>query len=241
MWDALVWSFNAIIGIDWLEIIKALAPLATAFIAIIALRNWKRQDKAKREAEFLDALIDASHSYIVEMLKPITFLQMAKIGMESHAPTWESGEQADIAVKGAIAYIQKNGERDAKRLLEVLEAVRPSVIKLRSLLAKGQIFGFAGYAKCRDAVVMLTWHYDRIEAFAAVIASPTWNWEHPRVLKHLKDMMAIDPDEIHKSIQENNVALLEFASETYARIYGLVNRGRSFWKIKARRRASRNA
>ena len=82
-----MWSFDAIIGIGWLEIIKALAPLATAFIAIIALRNWKRQDKAKREAEFLDALIDASHSYIVEMLKPITFLQMAKIGMEIHAPT----------------------------------------------------------------------------------------------------------------------------------------------------------
>jgi hypothetical protein len=175
------------------------------------------------------------------MPKPITFLGMAKIGMESHAPTWETGEQADIVVKGAIAYIQRNGERDAKPLLEVLEAVRPSVIKLRSLAAKGQIFKFDGYVKCRDAVVMLTWHFDRIEAFAAVIASPTWNWEHPRVLKHLKDVMAIDPDEIHKSTQENNVALLAFASETYARIYGLVNRGHSFWKAKAQRRDSRKA
>jgi hypothetical protein len=102
MWDALAWSSNAIIGISWLEIIKALAPVVTTFIALVASRNWQRQDKAKREAEFLDALIDATHSYIVEMLQPITFLKMAKIGMESHAPTWESGEQADIAVKGAI-------------------------------------------------------------------------------------------------------------------------------------------
>jgi hypothetical protein len=240
MWDALVWSFHTITNINWLEIIKTLAPVTTAVIALIALKNWQRQDKAKREAEFIDALIDATHTYIADMPKPITFLEMAKIGMVSHAPTWENGEQADIAVKGAIAYIQKNGEHEAKRLLEVLEAVRPSVIKLRSLAAKGEIFRFDGYVKCRDAVAMLTWHLDRIEAFAAVIASPTWNWEHPRVLKHLKDVMAIDPDEIRKSVQENNVALLEFASETYARIYGLVNRGHSFWKAKARSRDSRN-
>jgi hypothetical protein len=241
MCDALVWSFDAITGINWLEVIKALAPVATAVIAFIALRNWQRQDKAKREAEFLDALIEAIHTYIAEMRKPITFLEMAKIGMVSHAPTWENGEQADIAVKGAIAYIQKNGEREAKRLLEVLEAVGPSVIKLRSLAAKGQVFKFDGYAKCRNAVAMLTWHFDRIEAFMAVIASPTWNWEHPKALKHLKDMMAIDPDEIRKSVQENNVALLEFASETYGRVYGGVNRCHFFWKAKARRRDTRNA
>lgn len=217
---ALVWSFDTITGINWLELIKALAPVATAFIAFFALRNWQRQDKAKREADFLDALIEAAHAYIVEMPKPITILEMAKIGMESHAPTWETGEEADIAVKGAIAYIQKYGEDAAKRSLEVLEAVRPSVIKLRSLAAKGQVFKFAGYAKCRNAVAMLTWHFDRIEAFMAFIGSPTWNWEHPKVLKQLKDMMAIDPDEIRKSVQENNVVLLEFTSETYERVYG---------------------
>jgi hypothetical protein len=220
MCHALVWSFNAITSINWLEVIKALASVATVIIAFIALRNWQRQDKAKREAEFLDALIEATHTYIAEIGKPVTCLEMAKIGIESHAPTWETGERADIAVKGAIAYIQKNGEREAKLLLEVLEAVRPSVIKLRSLAAKGQVFKFDGYAKCRNAVAMLAWHFDRIEAFIAVIGSPTWNWEHPKVLKHLKDMMAIDPDEIRKSVQENNAALLEFVSETYGRVYG---------------------
>jgi len=236
MYGALVWSFYTITSINLLEIIKTLAPVATAVIAFNALKNWQHQDKAKREAEFLDGLIDASHAYIAEIPKPITFLEMAKIGMASHAPTWENGEQADIAIKGAIAYIQKNGECDAKRLLEVLEAVRPSVIKLRSLAAKGQVFKFDDYGKCRNAVVMLTWHFDRIQAFTAVIASPTWNWEHPRVLKHLKDVMAINPDEIRKSVQENNVALLEFASETYRRVYGGVSRRHFFWKARARRR-----
>ncbi len=220
MCDALVWSFDAITSINWLEVIKALAPVATAVIAFLALKNWQRQDKAKREAEFIDALIEAAHTYIAEMPKLITLLEMAKIGMASHTPTGESGEQADIAVKGAIAYIQKNGERESKRLLELLEAAQPSTIKLRSLAAKGQVFKFDGYAKCQKGVAMLTWHFDRIEAFMAVIGSPTWNWENPEVLKHLKDMMAIDPDAMSKSIQENNIALLEFAGETYRRIYG---------------------
>lgn len=220
MCDALVWLFDAIIRINWLEVIKALAPVATAIIAFSALKNWQRQDKAKREAEFLDALIEATHGYIVELPKPIMLLAIAKIGMASHAPTWESGEQADIAIKGAIAYIQKNGKDDSKRLSEVLEAVRPSAIKLRSLAAKGQVFKFNGYTKCQNAVAILTWHFDRIEAFISVIGSPTWNWEHPEILKLLKDMMAIDPDEIRKSVKENNVAVLEFTGETYRRIYG---------------------
>lgn len=220
MCDTLVWSFDAITSINWLEVIKALAPVAMAVIAFLALKNWQRQDKAKREAEFLDALVEAVHTYIAEMSKPITLVKIAKIGMESHVPTWENSEQADKAVKGAIAYLKKNGEREAKYLLELREAVQPLVIKLRALAAKGQVFKFDGYAKCQNAVAMLTWQFDRIEAFIAFIGSPTWNWENPEVLKHLMDMMAIDPDDIRKSLKENNVAVLEFASKTYNRIYG---------------------
>lgn len=217
MCDTLVWSLDAI---RWPETISALAAVATAIIALCALQTWRHQDKAKGKAEFLDELIEAAHTYIAEMPGPITLLEIAKIGMQAHAPTWGNGEPEDIAVKGAIAYIQKNGEHDGKRLLEVLETVQPSVVKLRSLAAKGQVFKFEDYAKCQKAVAVLTWHFDRIAALIAVIGSPTWNWEHPDVLRHLKDIMAIDPDEIRKSIQENNVALLEFTSEAYKQIYG---------------------
>lgn len=209
-----------ITSLNWLEVIKAIAPVATAIIAFVALKNWQRQDKAKREVEFLDALIEATHTYLAEIPKPITLLEMAKIGMASHVKTGESGEPTDKAVKGAIAYIQKNGERDAKRLLEVLEAVQPSAIKLRSLAAKGQVFKFDGYAKCQNAIAMLTWHFDRLEAFISVIGSPTWNWEHPETLKLLTDMIAIDPDDIRENLRENNVVVLEYARKTYERIYG---------------------
>lgn len=202
-----------------LQLITTLATVATAVIALLALRNWKHQDRAKREAEFLDALIDAAHAYIVGMAEPITLLEIAKIGMESHVPTWEAGDEADKAVRGAIAYIQERGKEDAKRLRDVLEAVRPSVIKLRSLAAKGQVFKFKNYAKCQNAVEMLTWHFDRIEAFTVVIGSPTWNWGHPDVLKNLKIAMGIGPDNIRASIEKDSIAVLEFAAETYQRIY----------------------
>lgn len=211
-------TFHDLLRIDWLEVIKAFAPVATAVIALMALKNWQRQDKAKREAEFLDGLIEAAHTYIAEMRKPITLLELAKIGMESHTPPGETGEQA--AVNGAIIYIQKNGEREAKRLLGVLEAVQPSTIKLRSLVAKGQVFKFGGYARCQNAVATLTWHFDRIEAFMAIIGSPTLNWVNPEVVRRLQDVMAIDPNEMSKSIEATNVALLEFTRETYQQIYG---------------------
>ena len=215
MMQALAWTTN----INWLEIIKTLAPVATAIIAFAALRNWQRQDKAKREAEFLDALVEGAHAYIAELPTPTTILEMAKIGMLSHAPTWEPGEESDIAVKGAIAFIEKDGERVGKRLLEALATTRPSVIKLRSLAVKGQVFSFSDYTKCQNAVAMLTWHFDRMEGFAAYISSPTWNWENPDVRERLKGIISIDASEMRTGVQNSHVALLEFGRVTYKRIY----------------------
>ena len=110
--------------------------------------------------------------------------------------------------------------RADQRLLEVLKTVQPSVVKLRSLAAKGQVFKFDDDAKCQNAVAVLTQHFDRIVALMDVIGSPTWNWEHPDVLRLLKNIMAIDPKEIRNSIQENNVALRQFVRQAYKQIYG---------------------
>jgi hypothetical protein len=216
-WNALL---AAIGRISWLEVIRALAPVATAGIALLALRNWKRQDKAKREAEFLDELIEATHTYIVEMQRPVAMLHLAKIGIVAHRRDWEDESEEEKAVKGAIAYVQKRGEEDGKRLATAMSAVEPSVVKLRSLAAKGQVFRFRDYAKCQNAVAQLTWNFDRLLAFRSIIESPTWNWEHPEVRGLLTKVMAIEPDEIRESIGENNAAVLSFTRETYARIYG---------------------
>lgn len=206
--------------LDFSEAIKTVAPVATALIAFLALRNWQRQDKAKREAEFLDQLIDAVHAYIAAMPLPVTMFEVAKMGMATHASSEVDGE-SEGAVEGAIVYIQKEGEEHGKRLSEALNEVRPAVVKLKTLAVKGQIFGFYDYVKCQNAIAMLAWQFDRIEASTAVIRSPSWNWEHPKIRDHLKKIVATQVDDIHKGLANSNIAVLEFASATYKRIYGL--------------------
>jgi len=164
-------------------------------------------------------MIEATHAFIVEMHKPVAVLHSAKIGMISHVREWEDGDEGDKAVKGAIAYIDKRGAQDGKRLTAALDVVEPAVIKLRSLAAKGQVFKFRDYANCQNAVAQLTWHFDRLLSFTSMIESPTWNWEHPEVRGLLTKVMAIEPDDIRKSIGENDVAILGFARDTYERIY----------------------
>ena len=217
MCDTLVWSFDAITGLPWLELVKAFAAAVTPIIAFVALQNWRRQDKAKREAEFLDQLTEETHAFIAGMSVPATLVEASKIGMHAHIPTWEGGDQS---VRGAILYIEKRGTDHAKLLMESLALVQLSMVRLRSLVAKGQVFKFQGYQKCQDAVAMLTWQFDRSQALMAFIASPHWNWENTQVLEQLKRIMEIDADDIRKHLAQHNVAIIEFAATAYGRIYG---------------------
>jgi hypothetical protein len=215
--DALVWSFNAVTGIAWLEVVKALAPVLTAVIAFTALKNWQRQDKAKREAEFLDALIEATHAYIAQMPAPTQLLEIVKLGFLSRMATGNVKEQS---VKGAIAYIMEHGVTESKRLADALDVVRPSVVRLDSLATKGQVFQFDGYAGCRDSVGKLTSQFRRLEAFAAIIGSPNWNWENPEVLRVLSSVISLSSNEVRDHLTNNNAAVMDFAAKTYRRLYG---------------------
>lgn len=207
-------------SIDWLEVLKTAAAMAAPVIGFFALRNWQRQDKAKREAEFLNDLVKAAHAYITEMSAPLTVWRMIKIGIDAHAPTWEQGDETEKAVKGAIAYIEKNGERESKRGFEALAKARPTVAALQSLIAWGQVFKFDNYTNAANAVRMLVWHFDKLEAFTAFVGSTNMYWANPQIQKSLTDLLAIDTDAMIKNIQENDVALITFARATYAKIYG---------------------
>jgi hypothetical protein len=218
MLEALELISAAFVDVNWLEGIEATASFVTACIAYFALENWKQQDKAKREAEFLDALVEALHTYVVEMHSPLTHMRMVRIGMMCHGTTQDYKEEK-ISFGGAVAYIQKDELRTADRLQNALRKNQTSVIRLRSLAAKGQIFNFKGYANCYNAIALITWQFERMEAFLTVIQSPTMNWDHPRVIKLLNDVIAIEPDDLVKGLSENNVTILEFVKETYKRLY----------------------
>lgn len=217
--NALAWLVHIFATINILDAVKALAPLATAYIAFLALRNWKHQDKAKRQADFLDKLLEATFSYVTKMRGPITTMEMATIGMECYAPTWKASEQIENAVQGAIDFIQKNGERKAKILADELKTASASVIELKMLTVKGHVFMFKNFETCIDAVTILIGQFDRMEAFEGVLGSTTDNFENPEVLKRLKKVMAIDPNEVRNLIKMNAYAIQEFAKENYRCIY----------------------
>ena len=221
MCDTLVRSFDAITNINWLELIKALAPVATAFIAFCALKNWKRQDKAKREVEFLDSLLEVTHAFIEEMSNPITFMSFVKSDMNSYKASLESnGDEFKVKENlGAISYIQKRGAKDAEYLRSMLEAARPSVIKLRSLAEKGQIFNFNGYAKCQNAVKVLTGQFTRLEAFMSVIRLQDSNWGTPEVTKLLKGVTEVDESEMILKIDYSKVTIINFVRDSFKGIY----------------------
>jgi hypothetical protein len=58
-----------------------------------------------------------------------------------------------------------------------------------------------------------------VEGLTAFIGSPSWPWENPEVLSRLKKFTAINTDDIRKTIETDNVAIIEFVAETYGRIY----------------------
>lgn len=218
MCDALVWSFDVLTGVPWLEVIKALAPVATAFIAWRALANWRRQDKAKRHADFLDQLTDAVHSFVGLMPGPITTVRFVKTGMAYHIPMESKNE--DPYVAAAIDYIESRGADESKRLIESLDPARPVFVRIQSLSAKGQVFGFEGYKDCKKAVAKLTWQFGRMQALAAFIGSSTWHWKNPDVVAHLTKLMELEPEDIQKHLDDNLEVVHAFVRDAYTRIYG---------------------
>ncbi len=204
-------------SITWLEIIQTIAPTATAVIAYSALKSWKNQDRAKREAEFLSDLVDATHEVVGGMLPPLTIVRMAKIGIESHVPTWKDGDQT---INGVIAYIENAGTDTSARLRKALEPVWAPTARLRALAAKGQIFSFPEYKKCHNAVDTLTSQVDKINAFAFILGQKNLNWENDLITKNLEAAWAIDSDNISSIIEDSNIFIIEYTQKAYAKIYG---------------------
>jgi hypothetical protein len=211
-------AVDVLAKVHWLQTVQALAPVATAVIALLALRNWQRQDKAKRESEYLDELIEASHTYLVKMSSAVSYVRFVEIGMASHVAAWDEGDQT---VNGAIKFIKsESGKSMSGSLREALHSAQPSMVRLRTLAIKGQIYQFKDYDRCDRAVNALTWQYDRISAISSVIGSPSSNFENPRIQSLLKDTMRIKKDDVQSHLAENNSELIKFVQDAYARLYG---------------------
>lgn len=200
------------------EIIRTVAAVVTAGVAIWALRNWSRQDRAKREAEFLDQLVDTTHELIAQLPGPLTLLDLIHIGFRSRA---RDPEDPTELMRGATIYIQQHGQEQQKRLLEQLEPVRPLRAKLKGLTAKGQMFQFPNYqSQCITAIESIARQVDRLEHFGVVVSSANWNWDHPDVQGAVRVALETTTSDIRPKLNAGNVQILNFARDAYGRLYG---------------------
>lgn len=201
---------------DWLSIAQGVAGIWIAIIATIALSTWRRQIKAKKHIDFIDELTDTIHVFILSMSVPVSSLKFAKIGIDSYAGIHDEPE--DIKNPEAIAFIKKQGKSTGKDIREHLDAARPILSKMKSLAAKGQVFGIENYSKCQNACRMLEWSYNQIEAFSSIIGDPHLNWKHPDVQQTLDNVLSIDPERIESNLAEQNSEFLLFARQAYYKI-----------------------
>lgn len=207
---------GAFTSVAWLELLKTLAPVATACIAFVALRNWKRQDRAKREIEFVDSLVDAVHAYMTAMAGPLTRLGFEQIAIKSRA----GGEGPEFALEGAIQYVVSHGEEAGIKLAKSLGEISPAVTLIRTRAAKGQVFNFKGYRDCYSAMMSMLHLYDAIEAAAVILQSKNLNWDNPEARLALeRTLLGLDSNEMRLLIGKANVKVLDFAAKIYADTY----------------------
>jgi len=202
---------------NWAEIVTCIVSIWIATVATLALKTWKRQSKAQKQIDFMDEITDSVHEFIDFMTAPIEMVKYIKIGFESYANTPNLNPQ--IGNSEAVAYIKEQGEEDSKRLLEYLSSCGPSLTKIRSLSAKGQVLGLKNYTDCQNACSMLTWQHDRIQPLCYLIGSPSLNWRNPEVQKLLSQIIQLDHEEIKNEIEAQNVRFLTFVKENYKKIY----------------------
>jgi len=202
---------------NWAEVIKGIVSIWVAMIATLALETWKRQSKAQKQTDFMDEITKSVHEFIDLMAAPTEMVKYVKIGIESYAGLPELDQS--LGNPEAVAYIQKQGQEDAKRLYEYLKPCTQPLSKIRSLVAKGQVFGFKNYDECQNACAMITWQYERIQALCYIIGSGSLNWRNPEVQKSLSKVISLDSGDIEKQIKEQHVKFLIFIKDNYKAIY----------------------
>jgi len=212
----LIVLLNIFTKIDWLSITQSITGICMVIIATIALTTWKWQIRAQKHIDFIDELTDTVHTFILLTSGPLASLKFAKIAIDSYSTTYKDTEE--LKNIGAIEFIKNEGKITREDIQKQLGALRPILSKMKSLAAKGQVFGITDYFKCQKACEMLEWSYNQIEAFSAIIGETTLNWKNPKVQGVLQKILSIDPEQIEKNLKEQNLEYILFAKQAYKNI-----------------------
>ena len=201
---------------NWLAITQGVLGLWMVIIATFALSTWRRQIKAQKQINFIDELTDAIHDFLLSMPPPVNSLRFAKIGIDCLSGI--HGEPDDIKHPEAVAYIKRQGKSTSENIQMQLASIRPILSKIKSLAAKGQIFGIDNYSECQNACIMLECSYNQIEAFSLMIMNPDLNWNNPVIQQSMDKVLSVDSEHIESNLIEQNSKFLTFAKQAYSKI-----------------------
>ncbi len=208
---------DTLLCLEWSKIIPSLASIITAFIAYNALNTWKEKEQANQKSKFIDIFIDEVHIFIAEIQPAVWAYKNIEISINTYNNADKTGSISNEAPYST--YITKNGVKDSEFLTTHLKKCTNHVSKIRSLLAKGQIYNFTDYHKCQDSSDLIIWQYDRLQAVASMIKNPNLHWENTEVQKTLGEALSQSSKDMENKLKENNILLLEFARKNYEKIY----------------------
>ena len=203
--------------LEWSKIIQAIASIATVCIAFKALTTWKQKSKADKQTEFIDEILNNAHRFLFQISAAIDIYKFIKIGIDAYAD--EDGHMKINDRPIYVAYIEECGREESKILFDKLEKCTDSLTQIRSLVVKGQIYGFSQYEECQDACVLITWQFDRLQSVAALIGRQSLNWQNVEVTNTIEKVLSVDPIEIEKELEEQNIRLISFAKSNYLTTY----------------------
>ena len=200
-------------AVEWPAALQGVAAVWVAVVSTIALRTWRTQLRAQKYIEFIEAITNTVHEYILLMRDPVTHLDMARISISSRQRA--DTESSALQSQALVDFIEREGRERSQVIWDSLALVKPVLSRLQSLSVKGQALGMVGYERCFNACRMLEWSYNQLEAFCAIIRSPHMNWEHPEVQKNLKTAASIEPSALRSNLATQNVEIVGFAKDVY--------------------------
>lgn len=204
---------------EWSKIIQSVASIITAVMAYKALTIWKQKVQANKKTEFIDTFIDEVHKFITLVQPAISNYKYIKMSMDTHNDTDKLNPVNNKPPQTYETYITENGTQDGDSLSTLLKECVNTMSKIRSLVAKGQIYEFIDYDKCQNASNLILQQHDRLIAVVNMISNQSLYFENPEIQKTLAKVLSQEPEEMENHLKEQNILLLEFARKNYAKIY----------------------
>jgi hypothetical protein len=201
---------------DWIEVLKSLPTFVTATVAYCALRNWRRQERAKHVSSFLAELLQAALKIKHSMAKAcslVSFVQKSIIDAldeDAPSPEWRRSMQ----------HLQRYAKSDAARLKEILKDAEPALLKLEELVFQGNIYNFDRYEVCRASIEGALRLVHVMELFLIMLDQDYETVDEEEAIRQIRFLQSPDVKTYETRFNSRLNEILDYASRQYRSTYG---------------------